>query len=354
MLQSFHAVLALSLLGFATPAIAQAPLQSDNPPQVVILQYHHISTATPASTSISPADFRLHMQYLQDNDFTVVRLETAVNALRSGEPLPARAAVLTFDDGYTSVYEEAFPLLKEYGWPFTIFVPTGLIGSNQGLYASWDQLREMGAAGATLANHSVSHPYFLARSADEDGSGWLARIEQEIRESEATLARETGQNHQLLAYPYGEYDPALQAMVREMGYVGIGQHSGPVGANSDFSALPRFPFSGIYASLTTFAVKVNSLAFNVKQAEPASQVTSSRLPEVLLDFDGSYRLDALTCFNNDKPMQLTVEDAQQQLYRVVPLQENHSRRFRYNCTAPGPSGRYYWYTVPWVNPALTE
>lgn len=344
----FRFVFLLSLSVLTAQAIAQTPAQA------VILQYHHISTATPPSTSISPEDFRLHMEYLRANDFSVVALETAIAALKAGHPLPDKAVVITFDDGYSSVYHEAFPLLKRYGWPFTIFVPTGLIGSNPGLYSNWDQLREMGESGATLANHSVSHPYFLARLALEGERAWLQRIEQEIRESEATLKRETGQSHHLLAYPYGEYDPALQTLVTRLGYTGIGQHSGPINASSDFAALPRFPFSGIYAALNTYTVKVNSLAFDVKLVEPRSQVTSATRPAALLDFNGDYRLDALSCFNNDHPMRVTEENAEEQQFRIVPQQDNRSRRFRYNCTAPGPAGRFYWYTVPWVNPVVTE
>jgi peptidoglycan/xylan/chitin deacetylase (PgdA/CDA1 family) len=337
-------------------AALAAPLTAAAQPaaQAVILQYHHISTATPPVTSISPADFRVHMEYLRDNGFTVLALETVVQALRNDQPLPDRTAVLTFDDGYASVHEAAFPLLRELGWPFTIFVTAGLITSNPNLYASWEQLREMAAAGATLANHTVSHPYFLNREPGEDDARWLQRIEREITEAEDLIASETGQSHRLLAYPYGEYDPAIQALVTRLGYVGIAQHSGPINGSSDFTALPRFPFSGIYASMNSYPVKVNSLAFDLTVSYPDSPVTAAAAPEAVLDFNGDYRLDALACFNNDEPMQVVVHNAATQQYRIKPQRGNSTRRFRYNCTAPGSEGRYYWYSVPWVNPAITE
>lgn len=344
-------VTTLLLCSAAASVLAQKPV----PAQAVILQYHHVSTATPPSTSISPADFRTHMAYLRDNGFHIERLETVLDALQNGTPLPDKTAVLTFDDGYQSVYTDAFPLLREYDWPFTIFVTTGLVSSNPRLYASWEQLAEMGAGGATLANHSVSHPYMLEHLPGEDDSAWLARLEQEIVVAEEELVRHTGQNHRLFAYPYGEYDPQIQALVTELGYVGIGQHSGPINATSDFSALPRFPFSGVYASMNTYPTKVNSLVFDVQLLSPPSPVSAEKRPQAVLQFEGEYRLDALTCYHNDSPMQLHVEDAAaSQIYRLQPVQDNNNRRWRYNCTAPGQDGRFYWYSIPWTNPTIAE
>lgn len=340
----------LLLLSMCCPAL----LAQDADPQAVILQYHHISSTTPRSTSVTVEEFRLHMDYLRDNGFTVLPLESIVKALQQHMPLPEKAIAITFDDAYISVYTAAFPLLKQRGWPFTVFVPSGLVGTNPRLYVSWDQLREMGAAGATLANHSVTHGYFLGRIAGEDDTAWLARIEQEIIESEKQILQETGQSHKLHAYPFGEYNRAIEALVVRMGYVGLAQHSGPVNAASSFTALPRFPFSGVYAPLTSFVPKASSLPFNVRIAEPASPITDEQSPTAVLDFDGRYRLDALTCFNNDKTMEIALLDAGEQRYRISTPVQNKGRRFRYNCTAPGRDGRFYWFSVPWINPAIPD
>jgi len=322
--------------------------------QAVILQYHHISTKMPAVTSISPVDFQAHMQYLKDHNFTVLALNTVLDALKSGEELPDRTAVLTFDDGYRSVYEQAFPELKGLGWPFTIFVTPGLVGSNASLYANWDQLREMADSGALLANHTMTHPYLLDRSPYRDEAAWLQGVRAEIETAEAQILNESGQSHKILAYPYGEFDPAIQALVTTLGYTAFAQNSGAIAPGSDFTALPRYPFSGNYASLGTFAIKVDSLAFNIRQIEPLSPVTTEQSPEAVLDFDGEYRLDALSCFHNDLPMDVVVEDALEQRYRLRSNTRSTGRRFHYNCTAPGRGGRYYWYSVLWVNPAIAE
>ncbi|MDY6984741.1 MAG: polysaccharide deacetylase family protein, partial [Pseudomonadota bacterium] len=255
-----------------------------------------MSTTTPRITSVNVDEFRAHMDYLRDNGFTILPLEDIVAALRNGDSLPDRSAAITFDDGYRNNYDTAFPLLREYGWPFTLFISSGLVGSNDALYLTWDQIRDMAANGATIANHGIGHLYLLTREEGEDDAAWIERIEHEIVTAEERIEKETGQNHKLFAYPYGEYDRAIQDLVARLGYTGIGQHSGPVNASSDFTSLPRFPFSGVYASMNTFAVKVQSLAFDVKLLEPETPVTDQQTPEALLDFDGNYRFDALNCF----------------------------------------------------------
>lgn len=318
----------------------------------VILQYHHISASTPPVSSISPEDFKRHMDYLRDHDFTILPLETVIESLRQGEALPDRSAAITFDDGYRSVYDAAFPLLRDNGWPFTVFISAGLVDNNSRLYASWEQLREMGEQGATLANHTMTHPYFLDRQEQTSQAEWLSTIRSEIEQAEARIESETGQSHRLLAYPYGEYNAAIQSLVEDMGFTGLGQHSGAVNGSSNFTALPRFAFGGIYVGMNGFQVKVNSLAFDIDSVEPQSPVTDEASPTALLRFaDTDNRPGQLNCFNNDQPIEVSQEDKG---YQVSTHIENSARRFRYNCTAPGPDGRYFWYSIDWVNPDIPE
>ncbi len=323
--------------------------------QAVIMQYHHVSTDTPPVTSISPERFIQHMDYLAANNFTVMALEEVITALQEGNTLPDKTVVITFDDGYTSVFEEAYPLLKAYDWPYTIFVTSGLVGSNDRLYATWDQLREMAEHGATLANHTVTHPYLLQRNPGESDDEWLEAVRKEILDAESRILEETGQNHRLLAYPYGEYNLALQALVRELGFIGIAQHSGPINSSSDFTALPRFPLSGIYSSMNTYPEKMMSLAFALDQVTPLSPVTDEKSPTATLDFaDDQQGLSQINCFNNNEIITAKLQNSEAKVYEISTHLLNESRRFRYNCTAAGGQGRYYWYSIPWVNPVIPE
>jgi peptidoglycan/xylan/chitin deacetylase (PgdA/CDA1 family) len=338
-------ILLLNFLVFATGALGQTYNGA------VILEYHNVSTTTAADSSISPANFRAQMEFLRDNDFSVLPLEQVIKSLKDGTALPSKTAVITFDDGYRSVYESAFPLLKSFGWPFTIFVTTGQVSANQkSLYASWEQLREMGAAGATLANHTVTHLYMVQLLDGETEEAWLQRLEAEITGAESAIQEQTGQHHQLLAYPYGEYNAVIKTLVTRLGFTAFGQQSGPVSNHSDFAALSRFPFSGAYGSMNNFPTKMLSRAFNVRLLSPDSPVTTSAKPEALLDFEDNYRFDALSCFYNDRPIRVTEANKDEKQFLVSAEVQTTERRYRYNCTAPGPDGRYFWYSILWINP----
>lgn len=342
----------LALLGALSPAIAWSQTND----QAVLLQYHHVSNHSPASTSLSLEAFTEHMLYLHDNDFSILPLEDVINRLQAGLPLPNKSAVITFDDAYRSVYTNAFPLLREYNWPFTIFVSPGLITNNSSLYLNWEQINEMADAGATIANHTVTHLHLLEVLSEESEDQWLQRIEAEIIQAETEIKEQTQQNHKILAYPYGEYNPAIQNLLRHLGFIGIAQHSGPINAASDFEALPRFPFSGIYASMNTFPVKINSLAFSMDSILPLSPITDKTRPEAQLQFPlGAYQLDLLSCYNNGQRIEVKRDSSGSEgLYRVKSHIDNQGRRFRYNCTNPSPSGRYYWYSLNWINPGIAE
>src|SRR5210317_1114145 len=78
----------------------------------VVLVYHHVSETTPALTSVAPRVFDSHLDYLDDNNFTVWPLARILETLAAGEALPSNTVALTFDDAYRSVYREAFPRLR--------------------------------------------------------------------------------------------------------------------------------------------------------------------------------------------------------------------------------------------------
>ena len=117
-------------------SIARESLAAENG---VIILYHHVATNTPSSTSISPDDFRAHLEYLRDNQFNVIRLDSLIENLKNNRQLPDRAVSITFDDGYLSIYEEAFPLLQSFDFPFALFVSSDPLNRNQVNYMSWEQ-----------------------------------------------------------------------------------------------------------------------------------------------------------------------------------------------------------------------
>jgi peptidoglycan/xylan/chitin deacetylase (PgdA/CDA1 family) len=316
-----------------------------------ILLYHHVADDTPPSTSISPTDFRKHLSYLQSNDFNVISLDFMIDQLKSGQPLPEKSVAISFDDGYSSIYSEAFPLLQSYDYPFTVFLSTKPIDNQQANYMSWEQVREMANAGAIIANHMVDHPYMLERRDGENSKQWISRLRTDLILAEQRIESETGQSHRYLAYPYGEYNSEIKSLLAKLNFTGLAQNSGAVGINSDFLALPRFPLAGIYANLDTAKIKFSALPFKVSTLQPDSPVTSSRSPSVTLKFEpGNYHYSQISCFANNKALPMTWMDRDAGIVELKPQESYQGRRWRYICTAPDlDSNRYYWYSVQWIN-----
>lgn len=314
----------------------------------VVLQYHHISDQTPAATSTSPELFRQHMAHLDEAGYEVVPLEDLVARLKTGKALPDKTVAITFDDGYDSVYQVAFPVLKRYGWPFTVFVNAEPLKQEQSKFVSWGNLREMAGAGATIANHSYSHPHLLRRQGRESDAEWRERIKEEILRAEEAIREETGQNHRLFAYPYGEYDRASQQLLKQLGFVAFGQQSGPLSDRDDRQALPRFPFGGPYGTMDDFKVKVASLPMpltkaNVPELKDTVLPRSLTRPTLELSFGEKDLASRIQCFASGQgaiPVQVQNGSVTTRAPKDLPV-----GRSRYNCTAmSGQSGRFYWYS----------
>jgi peptidoglycan/xylan/chitin deacetylase (PgdA/CDA1 family) len=118
------------------------------PDRAVILLYHHVAGGadgaqgawSPFQRGISRSNFAHQMQFLR-KAMTPISLPDLVTAIRNGKSLPPRAVVVTFDDGYLDNFAVAYPILKEYGIPATIFVSTGFIDTAQSFW--WDQVYAM-------------------------------------------------------------------------------------------------------------------------------------------------------------------------------------------------------------------
>jgi biofilm PGA synthesis lipoprotein PgaB len=327
------------------------------PEHAVILMYHHVSEDTPASTSVSPEVFARHLSFLADHGFRVRPLPEIVAALRNEVSLPDSVVAITFDDGYSSVYETAYPLLSERGWPFTVFVSSEAIDTRQGPVTTWPQLREMADHGATIASHGRHHQHLQRLRDGESREEWARRIQGELEHSLRRIAQETGQEHNFLAYPFGENDARLRGLVAAMGWVAFGQQSGAVGALSDTTCLPRFPMAAGFADLEEFGVKVASLPLPVAEWQAEDLIVRFSEESVILGADPpvlKVRLKAqcpgLAAYASGQGKALITPSEQKPGWLEVRAREGvPPGRSRYNLTAPfGGSGRWYWYSHTWI------
>ena len=321
---------------------------------VAILQYHHISDDTPRVTSVTAAELQQHLEFLQANNFEIIDLAAVRALLATDQALPERAAAITIDDGWRNVYDNGLPLFKRYRVPFTIFVNPKLMREAPHLYMNWEQLRELQRYGALIANHSQSHGHMTRRLPNESEQQWRERQLAEILQVQAEIDEQLGgPQPRLFAYPYGEYDPALQQLLEQHGFLGFGQHSGVWGRLTPLTAIPRFPAAAQYANLTTLATKLMSLPLPVVTAEPSSMMVAHEqlrpTVRITLATLADIRPQQLTCFFAGARVtpQWQADSFSVNLPSDLPI-----GRSRLNCTAPSvsKSGRFYWYSQPFVRP----
>lgn len=333
--------LLLLLLQTPLPALAE---------KASIFVYHRFGDARYPTTNIPLEIFDAQLRLLKEQAYTVLPLGEVVLRLRSGSPLPERCAVLTVDDAYETFLSGAMPLLRRYGFPVTLFVSSAAVGHRG--YLSWEQLRNLEIEGVEIGNHSATHPYLLNRPPGA-GEGWAR---QEIVGAQKRLARELGSPPRLFAYPFGEYDPELVEMVRELGFAGaVGQQSGVAGPGSDLFVLPRFPMGGAYATLEGFREKLAMKPLPVTVLSPESPVAGVENPPTLVVQIAGAGIDlgGLRCFVQGQPEGYVTADPQVAGRFVVrALQPLSGRRNKYTLTAPGEKeGEWYWFSQLWIYPA---
>lgn len=188
---------------------------------VTIFCYHQFGIAgmKDPTYSIAPENFEHQMELIRQRGITVVPLSQYMDALKGKATLPEKAAVITIDDGYRNVYTTAYPILKKYGYPFTIFIYTDLI-SHSKFFLTWEEVAEMARNGVEVGSHSRTHPLMTQREKNESEEAYQKRITEEIAGSKRILEAHLKQPVRFFAYPYGAYDDFIRETVKNSGYDG--------------------------------------------------------------------------------------------------------------------------------------
>ena len=332
-----ESVRAVLLLATTLPLLASG---------AVILQYHHVAGDTPAATSVTPAQFAEHLQALADEGFEVVSLTGLFERVRDGLDPREKVAAITFDDGYQNFLDEALPLLDRHGWKASIFVTSGDVG--KGGMLDVEDLRAIKASGHLILNHTQRHPHLVRQHEGESRTQWLQRIEQEITGAQAQLESWLGESlPKILAYPYGEHDGDVRALLQRLGYIGVGQHTGALDAAVDWQQVPRIPVNRRYADWESLRDKVLALPMPVTVVSPDDGVTESEAPELSLILPVSWHNRTLNCFASG--MAITPQrNADKDVVYLTLQAKIPVGRSRYACTASAGEGRFYWFTWVWM------
>ena len=233
---------------------------------IPILTYHNFTTEEGSSYKINIVKFEKQMAYLAAHNYSVISLPELLVGLRTGQ-LPPKPIAITIDDGYKSTYTLAYPVLKKYNFPATLFIYTNFIEKNNGSL-TWEEIREMTKNNIEIGSHTLSHCNLLKYKKNEDCETYLARIRREIFLSKEILENKIEGKVKFFAYPYGTYSPTIKDLVILAGYEGI------VNANSMNNTFTANSFSLnrqiIFGqnSFNSFIRILNQRLFNTSQIFP--------------------------------------------------------------------------------------
>lgn len=235
-------LLTASIVLFSAAALADA----------AVLLYHRVGDGRYPTTNVSTEAFREEMRWLKEKGYTVISTRKLEDYLLRGAEIPEKSVVLHFDDGLRSVYTNGLPILREFNYPFTVFVTTDPIEKGYRDYLTWDMLREMAALGAEIAVHGHSHEKLGFAPGGVSGQTFAAAIDHEIEESRKSL-RARGFDFPWYAYAFGEYGPELIKASKEKGFsLGFVQDPGTVGRGTDPFLIPRYAVVGSVADSDIF------------------------------------------------------------------------------------------------------
>lgn len=220
------------------------------PEGVSVLMYHMIGDEQGNAAVMTEANLRIQMNYLRDHGYHPITMQELYDYVTKGAPLPEKPVCITFDDGYLDSYTIVYPLMKEYGFPWTLFLITDDVGKPYNRM-TWDQLKEMANSHAvTIASHTLSHPklHNLATRAEK---------EKEIVDANKALKYQLGIDNVWLAYPYGDYDDEVIDICKKAGIkMAVTTDAGRVHVGSFPYDLKR-AYIGNDISLARFSERLN-------------------------------------------------------------------------------------------------
>jgi peptidoglycan/xylan/chitin deacetylase (PgdA/CDA1 family) len=275
--------------------------------RVAVLGYHDFSATEPETEMrIRTEKFRHQMEMLRELKLPVISMEEFQCWKRGEIDLPERSVMITIDDGWKSVYTDAFPVLKEFGYPFTIFLYTNYIDGG-GKALTTEMIREMQQHGATIGSHSVGHPYpATVKSVRAQGpEAYQTFLTTQFGTSRQTLESQFGQTVTTYAYPGGFHTEEMFTVAKEAGYESLFTViPEKVTRDTDDRTLPRYVILGTHDPIFDLAVQFGSVATgdpgalaairrptrHPVQPEPGALV-GDRLPTISVDLSQVDDLD---------------------------------------------------------------
>jgi len=246
------------------------------PNSFIILTFHALDELGSA-TSFSPHLFKQGMAELYERGYKTLSISDAVECLRRDTPFPERSFAITFDDGYQSVYGEAFPILQRYDFSATVFLTVGANGKAadterfppmcERSMLNWREVKEMHRSGIAFGGHTLTHPD-LTLLPDE-------QIEAEVVGGKVAIEDALGTPVETFAYPFGRYNDRCRKLVSHHFFCACSDRLGLLSKTSDPYAMERVDsyylrnlslFSALHTKTFAFYIRARGIPRQMRRA----------------------------------------------------------------------------------------
>lgn len=227
-----------------------------NVPAAAILLYHNVGRDG-AYLTVTPENFAAQIDFLVKNKYNIISLRDLADNLAHGHSIKPRTVVLTFDDGFTGIYDFVFPVLRERHLPATFFIATDLVGGSLRLSSghnlpvmSWEQIWEIGGTPhLEVAPHSLSHRELISLSYD--------KMVEEIQKSRSVLEEKLGRRSNFFAYPRGKWTAEAVKILKDKEFsAAVTVAQGLVAAGDNPYLLRRNTIDSSVDNLELFAARL--------------------------------------------------------------------------------------------------
>jgi peptidoglycan/xylan/chitin deacetylase (PgdA/CDA1 family) len=258
----------------APPAGKSGKVVVDQTAQTIIFCYHRlVDKVRYPGTEITPAVFEAQMKELKDRGITVIGMQDLLAWKRGEKNIPPRCAVITFDDGWKSQYEVAWPMLKKFGYPVTMFIYTegvrgGMLGGGEAI--TWEQLADMRDNGVDIQAHSATHqdlreghtimipaPGGKRTKKKLTGAEYEQWLQNEVVGCKQLLEQRLGIRVNCFAVPFGNYNEHVKEIARNAGYEAMFTVYGqPITFTSPLDSIGRYAIEANKPKVFADAVKM--------------------------------------------------------------------------------------------------
>ena len=217
-----------------------------------ILMYHRVFPGVNPEDRIviSPGTFERQMRFFKIHKYNVIPLEDLVLLIKEKKKIPPKTVAITLDDGYKDSFTHAFPILKKYNLPATIFIIVNEVGRIQNDRVSWEEIEQMVDSGLiSIGSHTLGPEPLINSKSEEE-------LKKEIFESKKRLEEKLGRPVNTFAYPEGCFNDKIKKFVIDAGYkAAVATNPGEKFSNNDLFALKRLRISQNTDNLFVFWVE---------------------------------------------------------------------------------------------------